>query len=106
MSNFKFMSNKSIRLEPTGWKGSALTYKMVYDQILIRYGETMARKLDPARNCRTYRDWLYYGFQVRQGEKALKSVVYIPIEKDGVITDVLRRQVSLFYFNQLERIIS
>lgn len=99
----KLMINK---LEPTGWRGSAITYKMVYDQIARRYGEAMARKFDPARNCRTYKDWLCCGFKVKYGEKALKSVVYMPIEKDGVIADVLRREVSLFYFNQLEKVLS
>jgi len=79
---------------------------MVFDQIAERWGMDMARRFDPARNCRTYQDWLDCGFRVRRGEKALKSVTYIPVEKDGAVTDVYRKTVNLFYFNQLERILS
>ena len=93
------------KLGPTPWRGSQETYKMVYNQIAARWGEDFARRFDPARNCRTYRGWLECGFRVRRGEKALKSVTYVPVEKDGEVVDLYRKTVNLFYFPQLVRII-
>lgn len=97
----------TTKLKPTRWQGSLVTYKLVYDQIASRWGEEMARRYDPARNCRSYQDWIDSGFKVRRGEKALKSITFIPVEgKNGEVTDVYRKTVNLFYFNQLERVLS
>ena len=93
------------KLEPTPWRGSPATYKMVYDQIKARWGEDMAKRYNPSRNARTWNSWKESGFRVKRGEKALKSVTFKEIVKDGEVVDVYRKTVNLFYFPQLERII-
>lgn len=97
---------KKNNFNPSKWQGSQSTYNMVFNQIKSRYGEKEAHKYDPSRNCLTYRSWLDRGLRVKRGEKALKSITFIPVEIPGKPTAVYKKTVNLFYYLQLERIIS
>ena len=93
---------------PTHYTGCQATYLMVLEQIRNRWGEKAARKYDPARNCRTWNSWKdEVGLKVRRGERALKSITFIPVEnkKTGEVVNCYKKTVNLFFYKQLERII-
>lgn len=92
----------------SNYTGSQATFSMIFNQIKARWGEKEAKRYDPLRNCLTYRAWIDAGFRVRRGEKALKSITFIPVEdsETGKVVDCYRRTVNLFYYRQLEKIIS
>lgn len=94
-------------LNPTNYRGSIENYLAVMDQIRNRFGEKAARRYDPHRNARSYAAWKEAGFRVKRGETALKSITFIPVEdKSGEVVNVYKKTVNLFYYPQLERIIS
>jgi hypothetical protein len=99
------MSKKISSLERTNWRSLA-TMNDVREQIRQRWGDKLARKYDPTRNCRSYNSWKSFGFFVRKNERALTSIVYLPVEKNGEVKDVIRKRISLFYYPQLQRIIN
>ena len=86
------------------WKGSIATMSMVANQILERFGQEAVEKYDPQKNCFTYRAWQERGYQVKKGEKSLKSITFIE-EKDSV-GNVIRkhpRNVNLFFESQVDK---
>lgn len=91
------------------WKGSEKTKNIVYDEILKRWGEAAAEKYDPLKNCFTYKTWLAKGYQVKKGEKAIRSITLIekkdPNAKVGENTLVRTypKSVFLFYKIQVEK---
>lgn len=91
----------------TNYSGSQATRLAVYNQIKSRWGDKAARKYDAYRNCRTFKSWRELGLSVAQGQRALKSVTYVPIEdNNGKVVDCYKRTVNLFYYKQLERVIN
>lgn len=88
------------------WKGSTATAGDIAHQIMQRYGEEAVREYDPLKNCFTFQTWKAKGFIVKKGEKALKTVTFVPTGKvNSANKDVLiPRTVCLFYHLQVEPI--
>lgn len=90
---------------PSHWTGSVHTAEYVRKQILNRFGEEAANSYDPKHNCFTYNQWLENGYQVKKGEKAIKS--FTLIEKKDEKGEVIRKYpktVNLFYACQVEKV--
>lgn len=87
------------------YRGSEATYEMVKEQIRERWGEESAEEFDPATDAMPFGSWAAFGFRVRKGEKALKSVTFIEVrdESDKIVRKV-RRTVNLFHKRQVEKI--
>lgn len=82
------------------WKGSVNTASSVAKEIMQRWGEQELENYDPLKNCFTYNRWRTEGYQVKKGEKAIKSFS-IKETKDGKKFPI---SVSLFYFKQVQKI--
>lgn len=91
------------------YKGSTNTFKMVYQQILERWGAKEAAKYDPYKNCFTFKKWLSMGYSVKKGEKALRSVTFISndeVDVQGTVVQQGRsypKTVCLFYKLQVKK---
>jgi hypothetical protein len=98
------LKNESL----TNYTGCPATYLMVLEQIKKRWGDKAAKHYDPARNCRTFNSWKNdMGRKVMRGQRALKSVTFIPVEDEhGEVIDCYKKTVNLFYYKQLERVIN
>ena len=59
------------------WRGSAKTADAVREEIARRWGDDEAAKYDPLTNCFTIRTWNALGYQVKKGEKAIRSLTYV-----------------------------
>lgn len=96
------MDNQSItclRLPPTHWKGSRQTADMVRKQITQRFGPEAAEAYDPTKSARPFQEWLRLGFKVKQGEKGLKSLIFLDLkDKQGKV--VGRRPKIIFLFHE------
>ena len=86
------------------WRGSEKTCEMVREQIRERWGEEAAEAFDPQKDAMPLPSWAHYGFRVRQGEKALKSVTFVESEDEDGPVQKIRRTVNLFHKNQVERV--
>lgn len=84
-------------MEFTNYTGSPQTAELVSSQIAERFGK--GAEYDPLTNCRTYQSWLENGYQVKQGEKAIKSYIII---KHG--NQAKRKNINLFYIAQVQKI--
>ena len=84
----------------SSWKGSENTANFVRSQIAERFGSEQANIYNPAENCFTYATWKAKGYQVKKGEKSLKSITWIPSKKDKTIK--FMKKVSLFFISQVE----
>lgn len=88
------------------YRGSVATYEMVREQLRERYGDRCADEFDPHTDAMPLISWSAYGYRVRKGEHALKSVTYREIKNDkGEIVRKIRRIVNLFHKRQTEKII-
>ena len=89
----------------SNWTGSATTAELVKDQILDRWGEDEASNYDPKRNCLTFSRWLENGYQVKKGEKAIKSFIVVE-QKDekGVVVRKYPKTINLFYIKQVQKV--
>jgi len=83
------------------------TYKTVLAQIIQRYGEQEIDVYNPSTNCFTYKGWQQRGFQVKKGEKALRSYTFIPDQRDKEAgRETVRKYlktVNLFYHLQVSK---
>jgi len=79
------------------WTGSATTAELVKDQIVDRWGQDEANNYDPKSNCLTFSRWLENGYQVKKGEKAIKSFIVIE-QKDekGNVVRKYPKTINLF----------
>ena len=95
----------SIKQIVSPYKGSETTYEMVKAQIAERWGEDAAEQYDPHTDCMPYASWLAFGYRVKKGEKALKSVTLIEVRnnKDEIVRKI-RRTVSLFHKRQVIKV--
>ena len=87
------------------WQGSVMTLSHVAEQIKDRWGIDAVKIYDPTVNCFTYNRWLSEGYQVKKGEKALKSITWIKKvdEKTGQASK-FPKTVNLFFITQVEPI--
>jgi hypothetical protein len=93
--------------QPAVWRGSEKTAAMVKDEIARRWGNEEAEKYDPRKNCFTYRTWQQKGYQVKKGEKAIRSQTLVevtdPDAKDATkAVAKYPKTVFLFYYKQVE----
>lgn len=87
------------------WRGSEQTAEHVREQIRERYGDDIADEYDPARDAMPLLSWAAYGFRVRKGEKALRSISYVEVKNDkGEVEKKIRRAVNLFHRKQVEKV--
>ena len=79
---------------------------MVQDQLRERYGDEVADEFDASVDAMPLISWAAYGYRVRKGEKALKSITYVEVknEKDEVIKKI-KRTVNLFHRRQVQKAI-
>jgi len=91
------------------WKGSEATANAVRKEIARRWGNEESGKYDPQKNCFTYKTWNALGYQVKKGEKAIKSITLVEVadpdatnEKESVVRKLLKT-VYLFYYKQVEK---
>jgi hypothetical protein len=91
------------------WKGSVDTARSIAQQIGNRWGEEEVKKYDPLTNCFTYNGWKERGFQVKKGEKGMRSVTFVEgtkKDKTGKESNFsYPRSITLFYEKQVEKII-
>jgi len=78
----------------------------VQGQIAERWGEEEAEKYNPLQNCFTYGEWQRRGYQVRKGEKSLKSITVVKGKEDEKTgkSKSYPKTVSLFYYLQVDKI--
>lgn len=87
------------------YRGSEATYEMVKAQIAERWGEEAAEGFDPHTDAMPLISWAAYGYRVRKGEKALKSVTYVEVKNaKGEVEKKIRRVVNLFHRRQTEKV--
>ncbi len=98
-----FVSMENVIL--SNWKGSANTAESVKKQIVARWGEAEADSYDPKSNCLTFSQWQSYGYMVKKGEKALKSITIIEKKNEkGEVVEKYPKTVNLFYVLQVEKV--
>ena len=87
------------------WRGSEKTAELIREQLRARYNDEIADSFDASKDAMPFASWLSYGYRVRKGEKALKSVTYVDIEDDdGMSEKKIRRNVNLFHKCQVEKV--
>ena len=87
------------------WRGSEKTYEMVQEQLREKYGDEVADDFDATKDAMPFVSWLSYGFRVRKGEKALRSITYVEVKNDkGEIERKIKRNVFLFHRKQVEKV--
>lgn len=87
------------------YRGSEATYEMVREQIRERWGDEAADEFDPHTDAMPLVSWASYGYRVKKGSKALKSVTYVEVKgEDGKVEKKIRRVVNLFYKLDVEKV--
>lgn len=98
--------------QPAVWRGSEKTAASVKEEIARRWGNEEAEKYDPRKNCFTYRSWQQKGYQVKKGEKAIRSQTLVEVTDPDVkdvkdakqaVTAKYPKTVFLFYYKQVEQ---
>jgi len=92
-------------MKPTNYKGSEKTAEKIKAQIAEKWGTEEAEKYNPSVNCRTFKNWKEQGFQVKKGEKALKTFTIVEKKnKEGEVISTYPKNINLFYIKQVEEI--
>ena len=86
------------------YRGSEATYEMVKEQVRERWGDEIAEEFNPSADAMPLVSWGAYGYRVRKGEKAFKSITYLEVKvENGNIEKKVRRVVNLFHKRQVEK---
>ena len=100
-----------IKILNTGvYQGSLKNKEMVEFQIAKRWGKKEVEKYNPRKNCFTYLTWQKKGYQIKKGEKALKSVTWIRKQVIDDETNKVTRTfsfpkvINLFYKKQVKKV--
>jgi len=87
------------------YRGSEATYEAVKAQVRERFGDEYADEFDPYTDAMPLVSWAAYGFRIKRGERALKSVTIMEIkDPDGKTVRKIRRVVNLFHKLQTEKV--
>ncbi len=87
------------------YRGSEKTAEMVRVQVIERWGEAVGKKFNPQTDAMPFFSWHKYGYQVKKGERALKSITYIEAEDPETgEPKTIRKTVCLFHKKQVEPI--
>lgn len=93
---------QSVKEIVSPYRGSEATYEMVKEQIAAKWGEECAEEFDPYTDAMPLVSWTAYGYRVKKGEKALKSVTYVEQKNEkGEVVRKIRRVVNLFHHRQV-----
>lgn len=88
------------------YRGSEKTYEMVKEQLRERYDDECADSFDPTADCMPFHSWVSYGYRVKRGEKAFRSVTIVEMKDDkGEVQMRIPRTVFLFHRRQVEKIV-
>lgn len=88
----------------TPWRGSEKTYEMVREQIRERWGDQVAEEFDPGSDAAPLTTWASYGYRIKAGSKALKSVTYVEVKNDkGEVEKKIRRVINIFHRKQVQK---
>ncbi len=90
------------------WRGSEKTASSVKEEIAKRWGKKEAETYDPRKNCFTYQTWQAKGYQVKKGEKAIRSRTLVEVtdpdsDAKKAVTAKYPKPVYLFYYKQVEQ---
>lgn len=89
----------------SGYTGSTATFELVAAEIKKRWGDAEVKNYDPYKNALTFMKWALLGYRVKKGEKAIRSITFVESkDKDGNIAKRFRKNVSLFYYKQVEKV--
>lgn len=80
------MKNKDLT---SIYKGGNTADK-VREIIRERFGEKEAEEYDPYKNCFTFKRWKMEGYQVKKGEKGIRSITIIEKDEKGVKRSYLK----------------
>ncbi|OHA37770.1 MAG: hypothetical protein A3H57_04825 [Candidatus Taylorbacteria bacterium RIFCSPLOWO2_02_FULL_43_11] len=84
------------------YRGSEKTCEMVREQIRERWSDELADEFDPYTDAMPAVSWMAYGYRIRKGEKALKSVTFVEVKDEkGEVVRKIRRVVNLFHHCQV-----
>jgi len=87
----------------TRYTGAEKSFKEVKDQIRERFGSQLAEEYDPYTNCMTLKQWEGFGYRVKPGEKALRSVIVVEKKNDkGEVISTYPKTIHLFYYPQVK----
>jgi len=87
------------------YRGSEKTYEMVKEQIRERWGDEVAEDFDPYHDAMPLVSWTAYGYRVRKGEKALKSVTLFEVKNEkGEVVRKIQRSINLFHHSQVLKV--
>ena len=88
------------------YRGSEKTYELVRKQVRERYGDECAESFDPSCDAMPFVCWANYGYRVKRGEKAFRSVTVIEMKNDkGEVQMRYPRSVLLFHKKQVEKVV-
>ena len=96
-------SIKEVIETPTNFTGSEMTRSLVEKEILRRWGLAEAKRYDPYKTARTFRQFLVIGRKVRAGDRGIRSVTFID-KKDskGNVTGRIKKTIILFLDRQTD----
>ncbi len=87
------------------YRGSEKTCEMVREQIRERWGDELADDFDPYTDAMPLISWTAYGYRIRKGEKALKSITILEQKNEaGDVVKKIRRTVNLFHHCQVLKV--
>jgi len=98
-------SIKNLIETPTNFTGSEMTKSIVKSEISRRWGPAEAKRYDPYKNARTFRQWLSVNRKVRPGEHGIRSVTFIDKKENGKVTGRIKRTIVLFFDRQTDPLI-
>ena len=95
---------QSVKEIVSPYRGSEATYEMVKEQIAQRWGEDVAEKFDPHHDAMPLVSWAAFGFRVKKGQKALKSITFVEVKNEkGEVVRKIKRTVNLFHKKQVDK---
>lgn len=87
------------------WRGSEKTLELVREQLRERYNDDVADEFDAAKDAMPFSCWLSYGYRVRKGEHALKTITFVEVlNNKGEVEKKIKRTCNLFHRKQVEKI--
>lgn len=89
----------------SNYTGSQRTAERVRAEVLRRWGPEAAKEYSPTENCFTYSVWRRLNYQVKKGEKSIRSITFVEKkDENGKVVRSYPKIVHLFYVNQVQPI--
>ena len=90
-------------LQPSPYTGSITTANIVRKSLLEKFNKEIADNWTPSLT-RTWANWHQNGYQVKPGEKAIRSFTIINSKNKDGQTRKYKKSVCLFHFIQCQKI--